>query len=121
MSEPPVPAPPAWVRKRDGRLAPFEADKISRALFAATEAPGRLAGLAVDAGPIVPPGLAAEAVARARDLAADFIALDGLALVPGRDGGGEGLQGFGRELAAALELADLRAVVNLNTAEPPPR
>jgi hypothetical protein len=29
--------PFAWVQKRDGRLAPFEADKISRALFAATE------------------------------------------------------------------------------------
>src|SRR5258708_6477109 len=32
---------PAWVHKRDGRLAPFEADKISRALFAASEALGR--------------------------------------------------------------------------------
>jgi hypothetical protein len=31
------PAPPVWVTKRDGRLVPFEADKISRALFAATE------------------------------------------------------------------------------------
>lgn len=35
------PAPPSWVTKRDGRLAPFDADKISRALFAATEALGR--------------------------------------------------------------------------------
>jgi hypothetical protein len=35
------PAPPAWVTKRDGRLVPFEADKISRALFAATEELGR--------------------------------------------------------------------------------
>jgi hypothetical protein len=35
------PAGPAWVRKRDGRLVPFEADKISRALFAATEGLGR--------------------------------------------------------------------------------
>ncbi|HZU34779.1 MAG TPA: ATP cone domain-containing protein [Gemmataceae bacterium] len=34
-------SPPAWVRKRDGQLVPFEADKISRALFAATEALGR--------------------------------------------------------------------------------
>src|SRR3989442_93704 len=34
----PPPAPPAWVRKRDGQIVPFEADKISRALFAATEA-----------------------------------------------------------------------------------
>jgi hypothetical protein len=33
--------PPAWVSKRDGRLVPFEADKISRSLFAATEALGR--------------------------------------------------------------------------------
>ncbi len=33
--------PPAWVRKRDGRLEPFDADKISRALFAASEALGR--------------------------------------------------------------------------------
>lgn len=33
--------PPAWVQKRDGRLEPFEADKISRALFAATESLGR--------------------------------------------------------------------------------
>jgi hypothetical protein len=32
---------PAWVYKRDGRQAPFEADKISRALFAASEALGR--------------------------------------------------------------------------------
>ncbi|HKI37890.1 MAG TPA: ATP cone domain-containing protein [Gemmataceae bacterium] len=33
--------PPAWVHKRDGRLVPFEADKISRSLFAATEQLGR--------------------------------------------------------------------------------
>jgi hypothetical protein len=32
---------PAWVHKRDGRLVPFEADRISRSLFAATEAVGR--------------------------------------------------------------------------------
>src|SRR4051812_21588202 len=32
---------PAFVRKRDGRLVPFEPDKISQALFAATEALGR--------------------------------------------------------------------------------
>jgi hypothetical protein len=31
------PAPPAWVHKRDGQLVPFEADKISRALFAASD------------------------------------------------------------------------------------
>src|SRR6185369_2370399 len=31
------PPPPAWVRKRDGRLVPFDADRISRSLFAATE------------------------------------------------------------------------------------
>lgn len=34
-------SPPAWVRKRDGRLEPFDADKISRALFAAAESLGR--------------------------------------------------------------------------------
>src|SRR5262249_11649009 len=34
-------SPPAWVTKRDGRLVPFEADKISRALFAASEELGR--------------------------------------------------------------------------------
>jgi hypothetical protein len=28
---------PAWIYKRDGRLVPFEADKISQSLFAATE------------------------------------------------------------------------------------
>src|SRR5215831_11774436 len=33
--------PFAWIHKRDGRLVPFEADKISRALFAATESLGR--------------------------------------------------------------------------------
>ena len=31
----------SWIQKRDGRLVPFEADKISRALFAATEGLGR--------------------------------------------------------------------------------
>ncbi|HZY85346.1 MAG TPA: ATP cone domain-containing protein, partial [Gemmataceae bacterium] len=35
------PAPPTWVYKRDGRLVPFDADKISRALFAAAEGLGR--------------------------------------------------------------------------------
>jgi hypothetical protein len=35
------PTPPAWVRKRDGSLVPFEPDKISRALFAASESLGR--------------------------------------------------------------------------------
>lgn len=39
--EPSSPAPPAWVCKRDGRLVPFESDKISRSLFAATERLGR--------------------------------------------------------------------------------
>src|SRR2546425_937528 len=39
---PPQPtAPPTWVRKRDGRVVPFEADRLSRALFAATETAGR--------------------------------------------------------------------------------
>jgi hypothetical protein len=32
---------PAWVKKRGGRLEPFDADKIVRGLFAATEACGR--------------------------------------------------------------------------------
>jgi hypothetical protein len=35
------PAPPALVTKRDGRTVPFDADRISRALFAAGEALGR--------------------------------------------------------------------------------
>jgi hypothetical protein len=35
------PAPPERVIKRDGRVVPFEADKISRALFAAGESVGR--------------------------------------------------------------------------------
>jgi hypothetical protein len=37
----PPPSAPAWVRKRDGRVVPFEADRVSRALFAATESLGR--------------------------------------------------------------------------------
>src|SRR5215468_5766443 len=40
-SQSPSPTPFAWVHKRDGRLVPFEADKISRALFAAGESIGR--------------------------------------------------------------------------------
>src|SRR4051812_21647552 len=35
------PAPPTCVLKRDGHMVPFEADRISRALFAATEGLGR--------------------------------------------------------------------------------
>jgi hypothetical protein len=35
------PTPLAWVHKRDGRLVPFEADRISRALFAAAESLGQ--------------------------------------------------------------------------------
>jgi ATP cone domain len=35
MIEPPT--PPGWVSKRDGSRVPFDADKISQALFAATE------------------------------------------------------------------------------------
>ncbi|HZU35570.1 MAG TPA: ATP cone domain-containing protein [Gemmataceae bacterium] len=34
-------AQPAWIYKRDGRLVPFDSDKISQALFAATESLGR--------------------------------------------------------------------------------
>jgi hypothetical protein len=41
MNEPQAHGPPEWVSKRDGRLVPFEADKISRALFAAGEDLGR--------------------------------------------------------------------------------
>jgi hypothetical protein len=41
VTGPAAPTPPAWVRKRDGRLVPFEADKISRSLFAAGEDLGR--------------------------------------------------------------------------------
>src|SRR3954467_9659225 len=37
----PPPPLPACVRKRDGRLEPFDADKISRALFAAGDALGQ--------------------------------------------------------------------------------
>jgi hypothetical protein len=37
----PSAGPPAWVYKRDGRLVPFEADKISRSLFAASESLGQ--------------------------------------------------------------------------------
>src|SRR5262249_29885510 len=35
------PDPPAWVSKRDGRLVPFDADRISRALFTASETLGK--------------------------------------------------------------------------------
>lgn len=35
------PVLPSWVRKRDGRLVPFESDRVSRALFAATETTGK--------------------------------------------------------------------------------
>src|SRR5439155_8588056 len=36
------PRPPfSWVHKRDGRLVPFDAAKISQSLFAATETLGR--------------------------------------------------------------------------------
>src|SRR5579871_1543273 len=35
------PTPFAWVHKRDGRLVPFDADRISRALFAAGESLGQ--------------------------------------------------------------------------------
>src|SRR5262249_26684980 len=41
MMYPFEPAVPTWVRKRDGRTVPFEADRISRALFAAGESCGR--------------------------------------------------------------------------------
>jgi hypothetical protein len=41
MGPMPSPTPFAWVHKRDGRLVPFEADRISRALFAAGESLGQ--------------------------------------------------------------------------------
>jgi hypothetical protein len=41
MNATPLPAPPEQVYKRDGQLVPFDADKISRSLFAATESLGR--------------------------------------------------------------------------------
>ena len=37
MSDAPLPVTPEWVIKRDGQVVPFEADKISRSIFAATE------------------------------------------------------------------------------------
>jgi hypothetical protein len=40
MTEP-SPPPPTWIYKRDGALVPFEADKISRSLFAASESLGQ--------------------------------------------------------------------------------
>src|SRR5262249_4278882 len=55
------PAPPTWVRKRDGRQEEFDADKISRALFAATEDLGE------------PDAFLARALA---DAAVGFLALD---------------------------------------------
>ncbi len=42
MSDVSAPLPlPEWIYKRDGRLAPFDADRISRTLFAATEELGQ--------------------------------------------------------------------------------
>lgn len=41
MAESTTNAVPEWVYKRDGRLVPFESDKISRALFAAGESLGQ--------------------------------------------------------------------------------
>jgi hypothetical protein len=41
VSELPPPPLPAWSSKRDGRLVPFEPDRICQALFAASEALGR--------------------------------------------------------------------------------
>ncbi len=41
MPESTSPGLPAWVSKRDGRIVPFEADKISQALFAAAESLGK--------------------------------------------------------------------------------
>jgi hypothetical protein len=41
VSQPGTSGLPAWVKKRGGRLEPFDADKIVRGLFAATESCGR--------------------------------------------------------------------------------
>ncbi len=40
VSESSTTGPPAWVSKRDGRLEPFDADKICQSLFAASETLG---------------------------------------------------------------------------------
>lgn len=40
MTDQPAP-PPEWIYKRDGRLDPFDADRLCRSLFAATERLGR--------------------------------------------------------------------------------
>jgi hypothetical protein len=37
VTQPESPVLPSWITKRDGRLVPFEPDKISQALFAVTE------------------------------------------------------------------------------------
>lgn len=37
----PSPPPPEWIYKRDGRLEPFDADRLCRSLFAATERLGQ--------------------------------------------------------------------------------
>ena len=41
VPESPSPGLPEWVSKRDGRIVPFEADKISQGLFAASASQGR--------------------------------------------------------------------------------
>src|SRR6516225_4720854 len=41
VAEPISPELPAWVCKRDGRIVPFEGDKICQALFAAGESLGQ--------------------------------------------------------------------------------
>jgi hypothetical protein len=41
VNEPSLPSNPTWIRKRDGRLVPFEADKIAQTLFAAAEEIGQ--------------------------------------------------------------------------------
>ena len=82
------------------------------------EAPGELAGCVL--GPPRDDGLIA-AVEEARRFAGGFVALDGPEYLPSLHGPDAERRAadFARDLAAALRLARLRAVVNLNAAVPP--
>ena len=64
MSETSAAGPPAWVSKRDGRVEPFDADKLCQSLFAAGEALGAAnAFLARELTDAVVHFLAADAIA----------------------------------------------------------
>src|SRR5437763_1273884 len=95
------PSPPSWVRKCDGRLVPFEADRISRALFAATEGLGR------------PDAFLARELA---DSVVHFLAQDGLEHLAA---GGRSVPEMARQGVDGLERTGLYGVVNLNVAAPP--